>query len=183
MTLVAEDNPVVLKDRIARRLMEVRAVEFGEFTLASGRKSDVYVNMKRALTHPDILALCAKAMALRAPDIDRVAGVALGAVPLAVAISLEADIPYIMIRKKAKEHGTRQLIEGELRAGDRVVMVEDVTTTAGSSVPGIEAIREAGAVIDTLLVVVDRCEGAVQNMQDVGVNLIPILTMDEIRAM
>jgi orotate phosphoribosyltransferase len=183
MTLVVEDNPVVLKDRIARRLMEVRAVEFGEFTLASGRKSDVYVNMKRALTHPDILALCAKAMALRAPDVDRVAGVALGAVPLAVAISLEADIPYIMIRKRAKEHGTRQLIEGELLEGDRVVMVEDVTTTAGSAVPGIKAIREAGGVIDNLLVVVDRCEGAVQNMAELGVNLIPILTLDEIRAM
>jgi orotate phosphoribosyltransferase len=173
----------VLKDRIARRLMEVKAVEFGEFTLASGKKSDVYVNMKRALTHPDILAHCAKAMSLQFPDADRVAGVALGAVPLAVAIGLEADIPYVMIRKKAKEHGTRNLIEGELNPGDRVVIVEDVTTTAGSARPGIEAIRETGAVLDTMVVVVDRCEGAIDNMAEIGVDLIPILTLDELRGM
>ncbi len=183
MKLEQEVNPVVLKDRIARRLMEVKAVEFGEFTLASGRKSDVYVNMKRALTHPDILAMCAKAMAFHAPESDQVAGVALGAVPLAVAISLEADIPYLMIRKKAKEHGTRNLIEGTLREGDRVFMVEDVTTTAGSAVPGVHALRDAGAHMDTLVVVVDRCEGATQTMADVGVKLIPVLTLDEIRAM
>ncbi len=178
-----EVNPVILKDRIARRLMEVRAVEFGEFTLASGRKSDVYVNMKRALTYPDILAMCAQAMAYHAPPSDRVAGVALGAVPLAVAISLEAGIPYLMIRKSAKEHGTRNLIEGALEEGDRVFMVEDVTTTAGSAVPGVHALREAGAHMDTLVVVVDRCEGATGTMADVGVNLIPVLTLDELRAM
>jgi len=139
--------------------------------------------MKRALTHPDILAHCAKAMSLQIGEVDRVAGVALGAVPLAVAISLEADIPYVMVRKQAKEHGTRSLIEGELRPGDRVVMVEDVTTTAGSAVPGVHALREAGAQMDTLVVVVDRCEGATRTMADVGVNLIPVLTLDELRAM
>ena len=178
-----EENPVVLKERIARRLVEVRAVEFGEFTLASGRRSDVYVNMKRALTYPDILAMCARAMAHHAPPADRVAGVALGAVPLAVAISLETGIPYLMIRKAAKEHGTRNLIEGHLEEGDRVFMVEDVTTTAGSAVPGVEALREAGARMDTLVVVVDRCEGATETMADAGVRLIPVLTLDELRAM
>lgn len=178
-----EVNPVVLKDGIARRLVEVRAVEFGDFTLASGRKSDVYVNMKRALTHPDILSMCAKAMAWHAPESDRVAGVALGAVPLAVAISLETGLPYVMIRKEAKEHGTRSLLEGEVREGDRVFMVEDVTTTAGSAVPGVEALRAAGAVMDTLVVVVDRCEGATETMAGVGVNLVPVLTLEELRAM
>ncbi len=183
MKMYEDVNPIVLKDRIARRLIEVKAVEFGEFTLASGRKSDVYVNMKRALTYPDILALCAKVMAFLAPESDRVAGVALGAVPLAVAISLEEDIPFVMIRKQAKEHGLRNLIEGEVHEGDRVFMVEDVTTTAGSAVPGVEALRAAGAKMDTLVVVVDRCEGATGTMDDVGVNLIPVLTLDEIRAM
>ena len=178
-----EVDPVALKDRIARRLMEVRAVEFGDFTLASGRKSDVYVNMKRALTHPDILSLCAQAMAWHALESDRVAGIALGAVPLAVAISLETGIPYVMIRKQAKDHGTRSLIEGEVREGDRVFLVEDVTTTAGSAVPGIEALRAAGAIVDTLVVVVDRGEGAAETMAGVGMRLVPILTMDELRAM
>jgi orotate phosphoribosyltransferase len=183
MELGDDMDPVVLKDRIARRLIEVRAVEFGDFTLASGRKSDVYVNMKRALTHPDILAMCAKAMTLHAPVSEKVAGVALGAVPLAVAISLEANIPYLMIRKKAKEHGMRNLIEGTVNEGDRVFMVEDVTTTAGSAVPGVEALRGVGAEMDTLVVVVDRCEGATETMDNVGVRLIPVLTLDELRAL
>ena len=183
MKMEREVDPVVLKDRIARRLIEVKAVEFGQFTLASGRTSDVYVNMKRALTYPDILAMCAQAMAYHAPESDRVAGVALGAVPLAVAISLETHIPYLMIRKRAKAHGLRNLIEGAIEEGDRVFMVEDVTTTAGSAVPGVEALREAGAHMDTLVVVVDRCEGATGTMANVGVNLIPVLTLDELRAM
>ncbi len=108
---------------------------------------------------------------------------ALGAVPLAVAISLETGIPYLMIRKKAKAHGMRNLIEGAVEEGDRVFMVEDVTTTAGSAVPGVEALREAGARMETLVVVVDRCEGGTRTMADVGVNLIPVLTLDELRAM
>jgi len=183
MEMEKEVDPVVLKDRIARRLIDVKAVEFGEFTLASGRRSDVYVNMKRALTYPDILAMCAQAMVHHAPESDKVAGVALGAVPLAVAISLETGLPYLMIRKKAKGHGMRNLIEGAIESGDRVFMVEDVTTTAGSAVPGVEALREAGAHMDTLVVVVDRCEGATETMADAWVNLIPVLTLDELRAM
>jgi orotate phosphoribosyltransferase len=77
----------------------------------------------------------------------------------------------------------RNLIEGAVDEGDRVFMVEDVTTTAGSAVPSVGALREAGAHMDTLVVVVDRCEGATQTMSDVGVNLIPVLTLDELRAM
>jgi orotate phosphoribosyltransferase len=112
-----------------------------------------------------------------------VAGVALGAVPLAVAISLGTGLPYIMIRKQVKAHGTMNLLEGEVNEGDRVFMVEDVTTTAGSAVPGVEALRAVGAEVEALVVVVDRCEGASGTMDDVGVRLIPVLTMDEIRAM
>lgn len=183
MRTYEELNPVVLKERIGRRIIEMGAVQFGEFTLASGKKSDVYINLKLAITDPEFLGLCGQAMVLYSPEVDKVAGVALGAVPLAVVFSLEADIPYLMVRKEAKGHGTRSLIEGALERGDRIVMVEDVTTTAGSAIRGIEAIREMGGLLDTLVVIVDRCEGATENLAVIGVRLIPILTLDELRAM
>ena len=172
-----EVDPVVVKERLAEGLLAVGAVEFGEFTLASGKKSDVYVNIKRAITRPDLLALCAKAMSLHARDVDRIAGVELGAVPLAVATALETGLPYVMVRKQPKGHGKEGWFEG-----DRVLLVEDVTTTAGSSVKGIMALREGGAWVDTVVVVVDRCEGATEALRAAGATLIPILTLDELRA-
>jgi orotate phosphoribosyltransferase len=180
--MAGEVNPVAVKEKLAEGLIAVGAVEFGTFTLASGQRSDVYVNIKRAITRPDLLALCAKAMSVHARGADRIAGVELGAVPLAVATSLETGLPYVMVRKQPKGHGTRGWFEGDLERGDRVVMVEDVTTTAGSCVKGLNALREAGARIDTVVVVVDRCEGAAEALEAAGATLIPILTLDELRA-
>ena len=171
-----------LKGRLAQVLLAIHAVEFGEFTLASGKKSDVYVNIKRAITRPSVLALCASAMSPHAAGVDRIAGVELGAVPLAVAVSLETGLPYVMVRKRPKGHGTGGMLEGDLEAGDRVLLVEDVTTTAGSSVRGVQALRDQGAHVDTVVVVVDRGEGGTETLREAGVRLIPILTLDELRA-
>jgi orotate phosphoribosyltransferase len=180
-----EDTEVVeirdLKGRLAQVLLAVQAVEFGEFTLASGMKSDVYVNIKRAVTRPTVLALCANAMSPHAAGVDRIAGVELGAVPLAVAVSLETGLPFVMVRKEPKGHGTGRMFEGDLEAGDKVLLVEDVTTTAGSSVRGVGALREAGAHVDTVVVVVDRGAGGAEALNSVGVRLIPLLTLQELR--
>ncbi|HEQ79255.1 MAG TPA: orotate phosphoribosyltransferase, partial [Euryarchaeota archaeon] len=123
-------------------LLESGAVKFGDFTLASGRKSSYYVDIKKAATHPGFLKESARRMALAMPDCQRVAGVELGAVPLAVALSMETSIPYIIVRKKPKGYGTSSLIEGPLEAGERVLFVEDVTTTGGSLIKGVAAVRK-----------------------------------------
>ncbi len=170
-----------LKERLAQSLIDVRAVEFGTFTLASGRQSDIYVNIKRAITRPEVLALCAEGMALHARDVDRIAGVELGAIPLATAVSLETGLPFVMVRKKPKGHGTMGMFEGDLQEGDRVLMVEDVTTTAGSAIKGLEALRDAGVHVDVVTVVVDRGEGAREALEEAGAKLIPLLTLDELR--
>ncbi|MFW6144722.1 MAG: orotate phosphoribosyltransferase, partial [Candidatus Natronoplasma sp.] len=88
--------------------------------------------------------------------------------------------PYIMVRKKSKGHGTGGRIEGKLEDGEKVTVVEDVTTTGGSSVETVEVLREAGAEVNKVLVVVDRKEGAEKKLEDIGVQLVPLITADEL---
>lgn len=167
---------------VVRLLLEAGAVRFGEFTLASGETSDVYVDVKRAWTDPDRLAVLASALAARAGEEDRLAGMELGAVPLVVALALATGKPYVVLRKAAKEHGTRQAFEGEIPPGSRVLLIEDVTTTGGSTIRSIEIVRAAGGVVERALVVIDREAGARDRLAEVGVRLEPLATLSELRS-
>jgi orotate phosphoribosyltransferase len=104
-------------------------------------------------------------------EADRIAGVVLGSVPLAAALSLETGIPYVMVRKEKKDHGTSRLIEGDLDLGDRVLVVEDVITTAGSSMAAIGTLRESGAIVSDLISVIDREGGGRESLAGIGVGL------------
>lgn len=160
------------------------ALQFGEFTLASGAKSDYYIDIKKASTNPEVLRLIARLMAERMRDegiaADRIAGVVLGSVPLATALALETGIPYVMIRKEKKDHGTGKLIEGDLNPGDRVLVVEDVITTAGSSIKAIQTLREAGAVVEMVISVIDREGGGAENLAEAGVGFSPLVKASEL---
>ena len=111
---------------------------------------------------------------------DRIAGVVLGSVPLATALALETGIPYVMIRKEKKDHGTGKLIEGDLNAGDRVLVVEDVITTAGSSIKAIGTLREAGAEVKYVISVIDREGGGAENLAEAGVDFRPLVKASEL---
>ncbi len=104
------------------------------------------------------------------------AGVALGAVPLVAVTSVETDIPYVIARKQAKEYGTGNRIEGDLTDGEEVIILEDIATTGQSAVDAAEALREAGAVVNRVLVVVDREEGASVNLADHDLELSSLVT-------
>jgi len=160
-------------------LEDCGAIKYGEFTLTSGKKSNYYVDIKLASTQPKILREIASQMAENVEG-DRIAGMELGAVPIASAVSLETDLPFLMVRKKKKGHGTAGRIEGKFERGDKVTVVEDVTTTGGSSVETVEVLRDAGAEVEKVLVVVDRKEGAEKRLKDVDVELIPLITADEL---
>ncbi|MGM0404674.1 MAG: orotate phosphoribosyltransferase [Thermoplasmatota archaeon] len=160
-------------------LEDCGAIKYGEFTLTSGKKSSYYVDIKLASTRPDILKKIAQKMAKYIGD-EKIAGMELGAVPIAAAVSLETGFPYIMVRKKEKGHGTGSRLEGVLNEGDEVVVVEDVTTTGGSSVETVEVLRESGAEVNKVLVVVDRQEGAEENLNEVDVELISLVKADEL---
>ncbi len=163
-------------------LVRTGALRFGAFTLASGRTSPYYVDAKRALTEPEVLRAIANRMAALAREVDRIAGVELGAVPLAAAVALESGKPYVMVRKQPKEHGTKAGYEGALNRGDRVLFVEDVVTTGGTLVAAIERMREAGAVVEAAVVIVDRREGGREALAKIGVRLHSLLTAEDLLA-
>ena len=154
-------------------LKECGAFKTGEFTLTSGKKSNFYVDIKQASTNPKILAEIAREMKSLIKDESRIAGMELGAVPLAVAVSLESGLPYVILRKRERSHGTGKLIEGNMKGGERVLLVEDVTTSGSSLVKAAEIIREAKGVVDRALVVVDREEGASECLQRTVLHFYP----------
>ena len=153
-----------------------------EMTLASGRKSTFYFNMKPTMLHAEGSFLIANLNA------DLVGGLEMGAVPIAsatAAMSQARGQPTgaFFVRKKAKEHGTRSLVEG-LPAGDsmsgkKLVIVEDVTTTGGSALKAADALREEGATILRAVTIVDRQEGAQEAFAAAGIDFQPILTLSD----
>jgi len=170
--------------RIKEALTGCGALTYGDFTLASGKKSPYYIDIKKASTDPYVLEVVADEMArliqLHGLRCDRIAGVVLGSIPLAVALSLRTKVPYIMVRKEKKDHGTGKLIEGTLNAGEKVLMVEDVITSAGSVIEAIGTVREAGGVVSEVLCVVNRQEGGEQRLRDIDVRLHSLTTAEEL---
>jgi orotate phosphoribosyltransferase len=163
---------------LADLLVEYKAIEFGDFTLASGAKSKYYIDVKTAMTHPRLLSAVASAVA-GSQEFDVIAGVAVGGVPLAVAISLAAKKPYAIIRASEKDHGKKSLIIGNVN-GKRVLLVEDVTTSGGSALYGINILRAAGASVDCVVTVVDREQGAEAMLAGHEIKLLPLVRVNEL---
>ena len=163
---------------IADLLIRHKAIEFGEFTLASGKKSQYYIDVKSAVTNPDLLLAVASAIEKKHP-FDVVAGVAVGGVPLAVATAMVAKKPYAIIRAAEKSHGKKDVIIGNVK-NVSVLLVEDVTTSGGSAIYGIKTLRDAGAQADRVVTVVDREQGAGALLREQGVRLFPLVKVSEI---
>ena len=175
----------MVNDELITALQDADAVKFGEFELSHGGTSNYYVDKYVFETNPDCLDLIAGAFAKRIADWDTdatLAGVALGAVPLVAVTSVETGIPYVIARKQAKEYGTGNRIEGRLDEGEEVVVLEDIATTGTSAVEAAEALREAGAVVNRVLVVVDREEGAAETLAEHELELDALVTASELLA-
>ncbi|MGI9406768.1 MAG: orotate phosphoribosyltransferase [Hyphomicrobiaceae bacterium] len=172
------------------RLIEIvreRSFSLGpEMKLASGRTSSFYFNMKPTMLHPEGAHLIATLVldAIAADRVDLIGGLEMGAVPLAasvIALSQEKGktVRAFFVRKQAKEYGTQKLVEGlgpdETMAGQNVVVLEDVTTTGGSAIKAVEALKADGANILKVITVVDRQEGAAQNFENAGIVFHPLL--------
>lgn len=164
-------------------LIACGAVRFGDFTLASGAKSDYYVDIKRASTDPKVLKLIGEGFAEHVRGAQRIAGMELGAVPLATAASLASGVPFLMVRKKPKGYGTNSQIEGMFEPGMEVMVVEDVTTSGGSSAEAVKVLRAAGLTVTRVVTVVDRESGAAKAFADLGVPFFALTTASELLKM
>jgi orotate phosphoribosyltransferase len=166
----------VTREELARRVSE-RALLHGDFVLRSGKRSTVYLDKYRFETDPALLgpigAALAELAAQGAPP-DRLAGPELGAVPLAAAAALASGIPFLIVRKAAKDYATEGLIEGVFEPGEQVLAIEDVVTTGGALIAAVEVLRAAGLAIERALCVLDREEGGSEALAALGVRLEPL---------
>ncbi len=160
-------------------IMESGAVMFGEFTLTSGKKSSYYINIKKAITKPVILKKIAVEMSKKIGN-EYIAGIELGSVPIAVAVSLEKMKDYVIVRKEQKSHGTGSLIEGEIMKNEKYVIIEDVVTTGMSVMKAVSSIRNEGGIVERVICVVDREEGGFENLKRENVHLESLLKVSEL---
>lgn len=168
------------KKEIIKLLKDCKAIKFGNFILTSGANSEYYIDIKKASTNPYILEKITKVLTEYSKNYDLIAGMELGAVPLIVALSLETKKPYVIIRKTKRHHGTSKQIEGDDVKNKKVLIIEDVTTSGGSVVEAIKILKDQGAILNKVIVVVDRESGARKKIENLGLNLIPILSINEI---
>jgi orotate phosphoribosyltransferase len=158
-----------------RSALREHALLEGDFVLRSGRRSSHYFDKYRFETRPELLEAIGVRVATvvgeHEPAAVRLAGPELGAVALAAASSLASRLPFLIVRKEAKDYGTSNRIEGAFETGERVCLVEDVVTSGGAAVAAVEALREAGLECRTAVCVVDREEGGTDELARVGVRL------------
>ena len=165
---------------LAGRIRDVSYVT-GQFTLRSGKTSTLYCDKYRFESDPELLgAVADHIMKLLPESFDRLAGLELGGVPLATAISLRANKPCLYVRKVAKEYGTCNLVEGGFHRGETAVVVEDVVTVGGQVCTSIEQMRELGLVVSDALCVIDRQQGAAENLRMIGCSLHSVFTLAEL---
>jgi orotate phosphoribosyltransferase len=154
----------------------------GTFVLRSGAVSNEYFDKYQFESRPDLLWEIAKHMAPLLPtDFDLLAGLEMGGIPLATAISIQTGKPLVLVRKKAKDYGTCRIAEGVEFAGKKVVVIEDVITSGGQVVISSEELRKQGAIIDIALCVIDRESGGMQALKEKGIELRPLFTMTELK--
>ena len=167
-------------------LFRERALRFGDFTLASGKKASYYLDGKQITLHSRGLRLVSLGFweLLREMPCDAVGGMSIGADPLiagvlTVAAENDRDLKGVMVRKESKGHGTQKFIEGPLLPGERVAIVEDVVTTGGSSLQAIDRIQEFGAKCVGVLAIIDRMEGGAANFAARDIPFRSLLTIED----
>ncbi len=170
--------------RILELAYETGALIFGEFTLASGKKSDHYFEGKRLTLHPEGVYQVGKEVLdrLAGINVDAIGGLAMGAFPLITAVALVSHqegkpIPAFIVREKPKEHGTKRKIEGHLKEGSRVAIVDDVITTGGSVEKAIKAVEAANCKVVKVIVLVDRNEGGSDELISRGYDFTAIIDL------
>ncbi|MSP14066.1 MAG: orotidine-5'-phosphate decarboxylase [Chloroflexi bacterium] len=163
--------------RLATALHQTGCVQFGNFTLHSGKQSPIYIDLRLLISDPDTLNLAAQAYAqiLRRLEFQRIASIPYAAVPIGTAVSLALGKPMIYPRKELKSYGTGRSIEGHYQAGETVVVLDDLITTGGSKLAAIEPLETAGLRVRDIVVLIDREQGGEQELSRRGYQLHAVL--------
>lgn len=173
-------NSTMTREQLIRRISEVALLR-GEFTLRSGRKSKYYLDKYLFETQPDVLFELGRLFAAKVTaGIDRIAGPELGAVALAAAASMSSGKPFFIVRNQKKGYGGDKLIEGILKAGETVLIVEDILTTGGQVLEAAKVIQAAGAKVAGICGVIDRLEGARENIESAGLKFDALFTTKDL---
>jgi uridine monophosphate synthetase len=169
------NRPVALADA----LLEAGCVRFGQFTLKSGLRSPIYLDLRQLISAPALLSQVASAYVARLAELkfDRLAALPYAALPIGTAISLQGGWPMIYPRKEAKEYGTAATIEGAYAAGERAVVIDDLATTGGSKFEAIDKLKAAGLAVEDVVVLIDRQSGAAEALAEAGYRLHAVFTL------
>ncbi len=167
---------------LADELLTAGCIKFGDFTLKSGLKSPIYIDLRQIITYPKLLEQIGRAYLplLETLTFDRIAGLPYAAIPIATAISLAGNYPMIYPRKEAKAYGTKADIEGEYHAGETAVIIDDLATTGGSKFEAIEKLTGAGLLVKDVVVLVDRQSGAKESLKQAGYSMHAVLTISDL---
>ncbi len=170
-----------LKRKLLEGLIKTECFQLGEFVLKSGLTSPFYVDLRRVASDPKVLRLAGKAYAqlMRDLDFDRVAGIPVAALPLASAASLETGTPMIYPRIPPKAHGTGNTIEGQFKAGETVLLLDDLITTGKSKQEALEVLRAEGLIVNDLVVLLERGSAGRRDMEAAGVRLHAFAQIEE----
>lgn len=168
------------RNELAQAIKDAAYLE-GDFILSSGQRSKYYLDKYLFSTDPKLLKEISRSFAaVLPPEFDVLAGLELGAVPLATALALEVGKPYVLVRKAAKDYGTSKLFEGNLEPGQKVVLVEDVLTTAGQAIDAAKRLSEFGAEVVKVVYVIDREQGAADNLKEAGFDAQALFTKTDL---
>lgn len=170
------------KAELGKKIVEA-ALLTGDFVLRSGKRSKYYFDKYLFGTQPGILSPLAKEIANKLPptdSYDKLAAPELGAITLATAVALEIKKPMVIVRKAQKDYGTSKLFEGDIKKGEKVVLIEDILTTAGAAIKAAESLRDFGVDVLKIIGVIDREEGARENIQKAGFTMEAVFTKSEL---
>ena len=170
------------KNKILEALVKANVVRFGEFTLVSGEKSPIYVDLRALPSHPESFDTVTSGLAelVKKSGATVLAGMETAGIPLAAAIAIKTHLPMTYIRKKPKDYGTKSRVEGTIKEDDKVILIDDLMTRGTSKIDFLEPVRATGAKVEDLAIVLDRQQGGEDVMVKEGVNLHKLVTLKEL---
>ncbi len=168
-------------EELYAKLFDIGCIKFGEFKLKSGIMSPVYVDFRILVSYPDALRMVAKKMVemVKPLEFDRIAGLPYAGLPIAVAMSIEGDLPMIYPRKEAKDYGTAKMIEGKYSEGERALIIDDVITDGGAKIDAIGPLARAGLEVKDVAIILDREQGGAEILAQRGYRLHSLMTLSQ----